>query len=279
MNQNRAAWIGVGVVGVLVAAILAWLFLGGDDETAPGVAADAGRAVQRAGEAVATAIPLSYEDKTAHAEVALTFPSALKSVPDLHQALYEEGVRELKAFAEGAVADRTQMQGEGPAMPPYTRNLDWKVAAETGKLISLREERYEFAGGAHPNTDYGARLWDKALKRLVQPTALFRRDADWSVLDRALCDGLKAAKRERLKAEWTPDEVWSCPKARETQFVLAPSANGKAGGITFLMPPYAVGAYAEGPYEVTVPFDVFRAQLAPAYADEFAGRPQARAAA
>ena len=45
----------------------------------------------------------------------------------------------------------------------------------------------------------------------------------------------------------------------------------------FLIGPYQVGPYAEGSYEVTVPQAAFRALLAPAYADEFAGTPKPEA--
>ena len=49
--------------------------------------------------------------------------------------------------------------------------------------------------------------------------------------------------------------------------------------LSSLIGPYLVGPYADGSYEVTVPQSAFRALLAPAYADEFAGEPKTESAA
>ena len=80
--------------------------------------------------------------------------------------------------------------------------------------------------------------------------------------------GLNVAEVDKAKAakgvEWDP-ESFPCPKWRESHFVLAPSTvPGKIGGLVFLFDPYAVGAYAEGEYEVTLPQALFTAVLAPA---------------
>jgi hypothetical protein len=70
------------------------------------------------------------------------------------------------------------------------------------------------------------------------------------------------------------DKMWPCPTWRESDFVLAASAvPNKLGGLTFVFDPYAIGSYAEGPYEVTVPYDAIKGVIAPAYAGEFVGGP------
>jgi len=101
-----------------------------------------------------------------------------------------------------------------------------------------------------------------------------------AVLDRVLCDAVNAARAARtgepsnLTLGGGEDQMWSCPRAMETAFALAPSATaGKAGGLEFLINPYDVGPYAEGTYQIVVPQSAFRTLLAPAYADEFAGAP------
>ncbi|MEH6664779.1 MAG: DUF3298 domain-containing protein [Brevundimonas sp.] len=234
------------------------------------------------GEAAVTpaegAAPMTYESENRFARVELALPDAVRAQPDLHARLYAEGVRELRTFSEGAQADRTEYEGDMD-LPPYAKHIDYVAAGETGKLISLQRNSYENTGGAHPNPAYGAVIWDKALKRFVQPAQLFRRGADLSSLDQALCDAVNAARRTR-----NPDAEpiglnetrggWSCPRAAATPFVLAPSTTpGKAGGLIFLIGPYQVGPYAEGGYEIAVSQTEFRTLLAPAYADEFAGAP------
>jgi hypothetical protein len=226
-----------------------------------------------------SAAPMQFQEKGEHAEVTLKLPEGLSSEPDLHARLYSEGVRDLKQFAEGASEDAAELQAQGGSAMPYAREIDWSVAGETGKLMSLRKIAYEFAGGAHPNTEYSALLWDRALKKPIKPSALFKPGADYARLDKSLCDGLRAAKKKKLGKDYQADspDTWSCPRWRDTAFVLAPSTTaGKAGGLTFLFSPYALGApYAEGAYEVTVPLSAFKGALSSAYADEFAGEPAA----
>jgi hypothetical protein len=57
---------------------------------------------------------------------------------------------------------------------------------------------------------------------------------------------------------------------------LAPSTEpGKSAGLTFHYSPYAVGAYAEGPYTVFVPWTAFRSHLSAEGAAIFGGgRPE-----
>lgn len=227
------------------------------------------------------AAPLAYDSKTQYAEVKLVMPDALKAQPDLHTRLYAADVRDLRQFSEGAQADLSEFGGGD--LPSYSRTVTWTSGAETGKLFSLEREATEYTGGAHGNLAYSAVLWDKALKREVQPAQLFRQGADLSVLDRALCQAVNAARKTK-DAQATPigldsSQTFSCPRAAQTPFVLAPSTTpGRAGGLTFLIAPYQVGPWSEGAYEVAVPQSAFRALLAPAYADEFAGTPLAKPA-
>lgn len=230
------------------------------------------------GTPAATASPMSYSATSPAAEVELKLPPALAHEPDLHARLYAEAVRDLKAFAEGAANERAESEGEeGDTAPtqPYSKSIDWSVAADTSKLMSLSSISSEYSGGAHGNAAYASILWDKALKRLIAPTALFGPGAD-AAMDKALCDALIAEKKSRLGDNYTPPgPEWSCPRWRDTPFVLTASTTpGKAGGLTFLLAPYLVGAYAEGTYEVTVPLSAFARYLKPAYADEFAGAPR-----
>lgn len=235
------------------------------------------------GTAPATGSPMSYSANTPAAEVALKLPAIISHEPDLHARLYAEGVRDLKAFAEGSANARAEEGGEEgeTAAPPYNKTIEWSLGADTSKLLSLSSLQSEYTGGAHGNASYGSVLWDKALKRLIAPTALFAPGAD-AAMDKALCDALIAEKQARLGADYTPPsaDTWTCPKWRDTPFELAAStAAGKAGGLTFLIAPYVAGAYAEGTYEPTVPLAAFRAFLKPAYADEFAGAPRPKPAA
>jgi hypothetical protein len=115
------------------------------------------------------------------------------------------------------------------------------------------------------------------MKKQLGFADLFRPGADLSGLNKALCDAADAAKQARSPGSeraTSDGEMWTCPKAVSTPFVLAPSTTpGKAGGVVFLIGAYQIGPYSDGPYRIAVPQSVFRSLLNPAYADEFAGAP------
>lgn len=222
------------------------------------------------------AAPMGFEQKTEFANVRLTLPASIKPQTDLHARIYAQEVRTLRQFVEGAQADRSEA-GSEEGQPPYSKEITFESALETGKLVSLKRVDFDFSGAAHPNTVSTGVMWDKALKRMLSPSDLFRKGADLSVLDQALCSAVNAAKRARVP-DSTPVVIggqdFACPLALDTPFILAAGTTpGKAGGLIFLIGPYQVGPYVEGPYEIAVPLPVFRALLAPAYADEFAGQP------
>ncbi|MBX9801254.1 MAG: DUF3298 and DUF4163 domain-containing protein [Caulobacteraceae bacterium] len=241
----------------------------------------AGEAPAAPGQAAAVtpadaAAPMGFEQKTPYADVRLTLPDAIKRQTDLHARIYAEEVRGLRQFVEGAQGELTEA-GADTDRPKFEKTVTVTAALETGKLVSLKRVDFDYSGGAHPNTLSSGILWDKALKRRVGLADLFRRNADLTALDQALCTAINAAKRARV-----PDSVAvtlggrpgsACPRAADTAFVLAPgSVNGKAAGLVFFIGAYQVGPYAEGGYEIALPVSGFRSLLANAYADDFAGQ-------
>jgi len=244
-----------------------------DREPAPPPATAGEDAVTTPADAAA---PTSFELKTAYADVRLTLPDAIKPQTDLHARLYAEEVRQLRQFIEGAQGDLTEA-GAPTDRPKYEKTITVTAAAETGKLFSLKRVDFDYSGGAHPNTLTTGILWDKALKRRISLTDLFRNNTDMTVLDQALCSAINAAKRARV-----PDSASitlggrpgsACPRAADTPFVLTPgTVPGKAAGLTFLIGPYQVGPYVEGGYEIALPVTGFRSLLAIAYADDFGGQ-------
>ena len=222
------------------------------------------------------AAPMAFVSKTPYADVSLTLPEALRRQTDLHARLYAEEVRGLRQFAEGAQGELTEA-GADTDRPKFEKTVTVTAALETGKLFSLKRVDFDYSGGAHPNTLSSGILWDKALKRRLGLADLFRKNADLTILDQALCSAINAAKRARV-----PDSALivpggppgaACPRAADTPFVLAPgTVNGKAAGLIFFIGAYQVGPYAEGGYELAIPVTGFRSLLAVAYADDFAGQ-------
>lgn len=221
----------------------------------------------------AQARPLAFEQSDPAAKVALRLPAEISNDPALHTMLYDREVASLKTFAAKARADREASTGQFP-WRPYTRQSQWFLAADAAPLVALRALWFEDTGGAHPNHGGASLWWDVTKNTEIQPKALFRADADMTVLDKAICDAVTTAKTHREGAVPLND-MFSCPKWSETVLIPAPSATpGKIGGLTAIIDPYVVGPYSEGDYEVTVPVSAFQGLLAPTYAGVFGGAPR-----
>lgn len=239
---------------------------------APAATATGSTAAETPAEA---ASPMGYESKTTWADVSLTLPEEIKAQPDLHARLYAEEVRKLRQFVEGAQGELTEA-GVDADRPKYENTVTITAAADTGKLFSLKRTAFDYSGGAHPNTLSSGILWDKALKRQIGVADLFRKGADLTVVDQALCTALNTAKRARSPSSPSitfDSKDFSCPRVASTAFVLAPgTVPGKAAGLIFLIGPYQAGPYVEGGYEIAIPATLFRSLLATAYAGEFGGQ-------
>jgi hypothetical protein len=223
--------------------------------------------------------PMSFAESTPDADVKLTLDPAIGAHSGLRGLIYDDGVKELKSFVAEAQNDRAHLAGKGMETRPYQRTVAWTLTAESSLLLSARKDWFDDTGGAHPNHGAEGLLWDIVGDRPVARRDLFRPDADQAALDAALCEAVKAAKRSREGAV-ADVATWPCPKWADANFVLAPSTvPKKLGGLIFLFDPYVVGPYSEGGYEVTAPQSDFRAAVAPAYADEFAGEPKPAPAA
>jgi hypothetical protein len=218
--------------------------------------------------------PLSYTAKTADAEVSLTLPEAVGTVPALYTKLFSEGRNELDSFTEGAKSELEELRASGDKPLPYGRSLDYAVTAQTPRLLSLVLNALESTGGAHPNTILSTTVWDKTAGKALAPADLFAPGADLSAADKALCDAIHAAKKTRVDDPALTGELKDCPKITAAPLALAASTTpDKAGGVIAVFSPYALGAYAEGAYRVVVPLSAFQGVVNPAYAGEFAGAP------
>ncbi len=218
---------------------------------------------------------LSFAQTTPDATVKLTLAPVIAAHPGLRFKLYQDGVRELTTFITEARNDHARLLKAGGKPQTYEHTISWTITAATPRLLSAWETWYDYAGGAHPNSGSEGLLWDAADDREIARGDLFRPGADQARLDAALCEAVRRAKAER-QGSVGDSRTWPCPKWSESNYVFAPSViEGKLGGLIFLFDPYAIGPYAEGTYEVTVPLSAFKDALAPPYAVEFAGSPGA----
>lgn len=90
------------------------------------------------------------------------------------------------------------------------------------------------------------------------------------VLQSAYC---RKFEREKVKRTGDPIErdVFTCPKlSKMAGLLMDRDKNGRFEGIDFAAPPYALGSYAEGEYDITLPVTTqLIAAMKPEYRSSF----------
>lgn len=141
---------------------------------------------------------------------------------------------------------------------PFHQNLfdrDWSLEGQSGQLISLVANTDTYAGGAHPNHDSSALLWDRTAGAAVPVMQLFESDAAFEAAVRpTFCKLLDAERASRREGETLDGEFAQCPAFSE--LTIAPARESGAGPfdeILLIADPYVAGPYVEGAYDVAVP--------------------------
>lgn len=141
----------------------------------------------------------------------------------------------------------------------------------TPQLLSLREAQFFYTGGAHPNTTYRSltfvREGQREGARVLRVTLpdMFRDGADYEpVLLSEVTRKLRAREAAWIVDDSTVNNSTVDDSVRLTARDLG-VFNLTERGIAFTFAPYAVGAYAQGTFEVTVPFGRLRELLEPAF--------------
>jgi hypothetical protein len=187
----------------------------------------------------------------------LAYPSFTLDEPAAQEALNALVRRRVttpyEAFAKDLEGFLQREPDETPAAELYPHGLEFEIAGPvvthfSPGLVSLVLSRYEYAGGAHPNSGFvtitarieGGRVRELTLAGLFKPDAPFL-----DTLSPLLLDDLKRQEAafvvDGTVAELGPDDLDLFTVSRK--------------GITFYFQPYAVGPYVQGPFESAVSWD------------------------
>jgi hypothetical protein len=185
-----------------------------------------------------------------------SYPAAAARIAPLRTWL-ERDRGEARATLIGYVAEgKSAQQAVGRPFQGYESIVEWSVATETPRLLSLSAKTYDYTGGAHGSPGFRALLWDKTGKRRLEPVAVFTSTA---ALNRAVAsefcrqiDAQRAKKREGLE-KGANGMFDACPPISDTTVILGSTNRRTINRVGFLIGPYVAGPYSEGSYEVTVP--------------------------
>jgi len=203
----------------------------------------------------------------------------IKADPSLAADSLAEGRKWLDQNAADAAAELKQD-------PQFFKEGGWTFERKyslrsivADRYVSVLRDDYMDTRAAHPNRDVNTILWDRTARKRISIRPFFIETVDngptMTAMLRAVITALKAEKTKRGATDTTTAE-WSKglePKLLKIGAVaLAPSTEaGKSSGLLFYYPPYAVGAYAEGPYTAFVPWQALKPHLSPDGAAIFGG--------
>lgn len=220
---------------------------------------------------------IAFADKTLAFSAAL--PQGDPNDPIL--AKLRKEAEDLLAATKKEAAAAFAERGPGDLQIGWEYQLEWKTLARAGDLVSLVGTLYQFTGGAHGLGSTDTRIANAKTGEEMDFPAMLRFGKGFSpAVVIATCEALKKEKLSRIESATVMDEPIICagPNANmrmeDASIGLAPSTvAGKFGGLYVYFDPYAVGAYAEGSYEVAIPHEVFVEDLKPPFKELFAGAP------
>lgn len=204
----------------------------------------------------ASAGAVNFSRKTAELDFTYQWPPEAEAVGPLDRRFRKEAGREFQRHLALAREDKKlyERQRRGSVSDFYSK--EWKTAGETPRLLSLQFVHSTYTGGAHPNTDFGALIWDRQLRRAITVDDLFVPAGVFQKLTRpSYCAQLNEERRRRRGKNFSLDlrEFNECPKYADLAIVpIDADKNGRFEAIAFTASPYEAGPYAEGDYEVTV---------------------------
>lgn len=172
-----------------------------------------------------------------------------------------------------ATANRDAASAKKSGFPFHRHEsiTDWSLAADTPHLLALSGLNYSFTGGAHGNTGYTAKIWDKPARRAIPISGLF---SDWprarKLMEPVFCQALAEEQKRRVGQPQADSE--KCPKLSEQPIVPWGDLATRAPQFRVLVGPYVAGSYAEGSYLITVMWpDAVKALVKPAYRSDLFG--------
>jgi hypothetical protein len=201
--------------------------------------------------------------KAPYVEIEVSIAKELRAYPQLYSTLLADA----KKYADQDRKEaHTAWQTDRPSFrdQPWTFDRSYRLRVAAVPYVSVLIDSGEYTGGAHPNSVIDTLLWDSGANRRANMQTLFRETAKDGPTTTALAELVRDAvivekKKRDVPVDDPASDNWLEPIKPNFSTLGAPSlapstTAGRASGMTFHFSPYGVGAYAEGPYTLFVPF-------------------------
>jgi hypothetical protein len=156
-------------------------------------------------------------------------------------------------FKKDVAELRRDEEGRRNEVPPSSFEIDYVIVIATPELLSLQLSIYSYTGGAHPNAQSRSINWDLRHERELALADLFTPGAAYG---RILSD---YSRRELARLD-LGDPEWL---TRGTTFTQENYHrwNPTRAGLRITFDQYQVAAYAQGSFEVVIPWPLLRSLM------------------
>lgn len=203
----------------------------------------------------AEARPIKIERDNKALEFTYEWSREAAAVPALDRRFRAEAAKAYREALAISAEEQKIAREQKRDFHPQFYSKQWTTAGQSQRLLSLQYQLGTFTGGAHPNSSYGALLWERRLTQPIAIGALFLRADAFAGLTRiAYCKALNDERRKRRQGEELQGEFSQCPKYAE--LAISPvdkDKDGRFDEIAFVASPYTAGPYAEGEYDLVLP--------------------------
>jgi Deacetylase PdaC/Protein of unknown function (DUF3298) len=190
-------------------------------------------------------------------EAGLSYPVFTSKLPRFNTAFNQD------EHITGIIKDFQQGQEEqqaGNFFFAWTIHANFEIHYASERLVSLLEIIDSYTGGAHGNFGFAGHTFlqsDGNVQKL-ELADLFTANTDLSPIFSYV-----TAELTKQNASFVVSGDVTINEKALNVFTMSPK------GLTFHFAPYAVASYAEGPLEVTVPFELIKNSLRPELSTEF----------
>ena len=215
---------------------------------------------------------VNIEKKSEALEFDYSWPAEAAAIGPLNRQFSDDAKTALNRALSDAVHDMKSAKADKREFHPHFFSRAWKTAGQSPRLLSLGAATGTFTGGAHPNSNDSALLWDRKLGREIKLDVLFLRPKAFETLTRSTyCKQLDAERKKRRQGEKIGGQFDDCPKYSELAIAPADQDNDRRfDRIRFIASPYVAGPYAEGDYEIDLPVTrQLMAAMKPLYRSSF----------
>jgi len=197
------------------------------------------------------------EVKTKTYEFSYSYPAAAGRIPALKAWLDKDAAKQQADIAASARQGVAAAKDVGGSFNGYDSSTDWQVVTELPGWLSLSGTYGDYTGGAHPNHNPIALLWDKTQNRRVEASDLFTSKAALTAaIRKPFCAALDK-QRETVRGQpidpKSKDPFDACIDPVGEAVIFGSADHVHFTRIGVLIGPYEAGPYSDGDYEVTLP--------------------------